>query len=301
MPKRSTDFQRLVALVSKHKSAGSIVTESKFLADKDGREHEVDVVIEGNVAGTPVIISIECTEQERPADDGWVNKMKGKHDRLPTDVLVLYSRSGFTKGAELAAKDFRKHLVTWESLDDKSAETLFRGPLIQKMLAQTVTKMMVALAETGNVPAEEVELYNGTPLFRESGHLIATAEVIANKFLRLPEILSMALRQCEEHHTKFEVSIPQPMEKGDYRMYCSSGQETHLRLIERLVISGKVEAKKSEVSLMHGRLEDIVVAFGKTEYEGKKALFAASKDKTEETKATFDIDGKSFPLQKPPD
>jgi hypothetical protein len=300
MPKRSTDFQRLVAIVSRHKSVGATVTESRFLLDKDGGKHEIDVVVEDKVGGTPVTISIECIEQGRPADDGWVNRMKGKHDRLPTDILVLYSRSGFTRGAVAAAKEFRKRLVTWESLSDGSVEALLNGigTMFAKMLAQTVTKTTVVLR--GETPAEEVELSQTSPIFRESGDVITTAAIMVDTFLRLPHVLSGILRQCEEHYKKFEVRISNPTEGTGNQIYCRRDEFSPLRMIEILKISGLVEMKTSPVPLTHGKLEDTVVAFGKTQHEGKQAIFVASKDEAGETKATLDIEGTSFPLHQPP-
>lgn len=46
--------------------------------------------------------------------------MKGKHDDLPTDVLIRYSRSGFTKGAKEKAETYRKRIVALETLDKVS-------------------------------------------------------------------------------------------------------------------------------------------------------------------------------------
>ena len=89
MPKRTTEFQKLVYLVKKHSAAGSTVTESKFLADSKGKKREVDICIESNIDGIPLIISTECIESKRLATVEWVERMKGKHDDLPTDVLVL--------------------------------------------------------------------------------------------------------------------------------------------------------------------------------------------------------------------
>lgn len=55
----------------------------------------------------------------------WVERMKGKHDDLPTNVL--YSRSGFTKGAKKKAQTYRKGILALETLDARSAERLFGG------------------------------------------------------------------------------------------------------------------------------------------------------------------------------
>src|SRR5580692_12426960 len=127
MPKRPTEFQRVVTLVRQHASAGSVITASKFLLDSKGEKREVDICIEKSIDGVPVTISIECVEGKRPANVEWVERMKGKHDDLPTNVLILYSRSGFTKGAKQKAQTYRKGIVALETLDANSAERLFGG------------------------------------------------------------------------------------------------------------------------------------------------------------------------------
>lgn len=65
---------------------------------------EVDVCIEAEVGGHTVVICIECRDHSRTADVTWVDQMKGKHERLPTNTLVLASRSDFSKRARSAAK-----------------------------------------------------------------------------------------------------------------------------------------------------------------------------------------------------
>jgi hypothetical protein len=44
-------------------------------------------------------VSIECRDRRRKQGVEWVEQMRGKHDRLPTNVLVLVSSSGFTRTA----------------------------------------------------------------------------------------------------------------------------------------------------------------------------------------------------------
>ena len=58
-------------------------------------EREVDVVIRSVVGEHTVVISVECIDQGRPADVNWIEQMLAKHAELPTDRLVLVSRSGF--------------------------------------------------------------------------------------------------------------------------------------------------------------------------------------------------------------
>jgi hypothetical protein len=301
MPKRTTEFQRVVTLVRKHTAAGTEVTPSKFLLDSDGTEHEVDICIESQVDGIRVTISIECTEQKRPADDGWVNEMKGKHDRLPTDILILYSRSGFTRGAKAAAKDFRKRLVALENLDDTSAETLFGGAktLIFKTSAQTVTDTKIGVAASGNLPARQVDLFRHTTIFDHAGHPLATGEVLVNQILHSPKAISEYLRIGQEHHTKFSLHAPSVSEGAGNPIYYRSDNNSALQLIESLIISGTISVQTTPFMLNHGKLEDTTVAWGTVPYEGKQALIVASQDKTGNTKASFDTGERSVELQRP--
>ncbi len=97
MPARSNPFQRLTYLVKRHAAPHATVTESKMLVDPmTGESSEVDICIEQTVGSHDIIVSLESTSTARPSDVGWVDQMKAKHDRLPTNKLVLVSQNGFT-------------------------------------------------------------------------------------------------------------------------------------------------------------------------------------------------------------
>lgn len=94
MPKRSTEFQQLIYLIHHQLEKGAIVTESKMLRDRiTGQEREVDIVIEVGTGNYTITIGVECVEPSRPATVEWIDKMSGKHQSLPTDKLVLVSKS----------------------------------------------------------------------------------------------------------------------------------------------------------------------------------------------------------------
>src|SRR5688572_769882 len=81
------------------------VTESKELLDpRLGANREVDVVVEGPFDGEPVVTSIEVIEHGRRASITWVAQQINKHRTLPTNRLVLVSKSGFTKNGLKAAE-----------------------------------------------------------------------------------------------------------------------------------------------------------------------------------------------------
>ena len=87
-------------LVRQHYAGpGVTVTESKFLHDPDLGPREVDIVVEAEADGDPVVISIEVNEKSRRASVEWVEQQIEKHRRLPTNKLVLVSRAGFSRTA----------------------------------------------------------------------------------------------------------------------------------------------------------------------------------------------------------
>jgi hypothetical protein len=101
MPKRTTPFQAMVRMVREHYVQPHVtITESKFLRDAvTGIEREVDVVIEGELDGEPMVISAEVIEHNRPTTLTWVEQMLRKHRDLPTNRLLLVSKSGFSAKA----------------------------------------------------------------------------------------------------------------------------------------------------------------------------------------------------------
>src|SRR5713101_7310908 len=97
MPRRTNEFQSLIAVIQSHLDPGAAVEESVLLEDRITRtKREVDVCVRGNLAKQPVTVSIECRDHGRTADVTWVEEMNCKHSRLPTNILVLVSHSGFS-------------------------------------------------------------------------------------------------------------------------------------------------------------------------------------------------------------
>jgi len=104
MPQRSNLFQRLVLVLHEALAPEWNVTESKMLLDRaSGELREVDIVASKLVMGHEMLLCIECRDHGRPADVTWVDSMAQKHTDLPTSKLVLWSSSGFTRGAKAKA------------------------------------------------------------------------------------------------------------------------------------------------------------------------------------------------------
>lgn len=133
MPSRTNAKQTVVYLLRKYGAAADVgVTESRLLRDAvTGDDREVDVVIETIVDGDPILISVEVLGRTRPADRPWVEQMVKKHDRLPTNKLILVSWSGFTASARACAtaEGGRISVLTPEQVEEDGVPVTARRPV----------------------------------------------------------------------------------------------------------------------------------------------------------------------------
>jgi hypothetical protein len=151
MPKRTNDFQKLVYLVRVNLAEGATVTESKMLTDRTTkRKREVDVCIEGHVGGHPVIVSVECRDHKRIADVSWVDTMKAKHERLPTNALILASPSDFTPEAHDVAAGYGMQTFSLAAVDEVDFPKLLgaTSSLWTKSVTVTTEKVLVKVLPT---------------------------------------------------------------------------------------------------------------------------------------------------------
>lgn len=120
MPKRSNDFQRLVAAIERQLAPlGAVVTESKLIKEKNSdTEREVDIAIESQVGQHRVLIAVECRDRSRPENLEWIDGLIGKYRDLPVEKVVAVSRSGFTRTATKKAKEVNISTVTLEAAID---------------------------------------------------------------------------------------------------------------------------------------------------------------------------------------
>jgi hypothetical protein len=81
MPRRSNEFQHLVAMLTELSSDGAAVHESVELMEIASTEtREVDVVAIGEVAGHQTVVCIECRDWKRPQTVEWVEQARTKFD-----------------------------------------------------------------------------------------------------------------------------------------------------------------------------------------------------------------------------
>ena len=172
MPKRTNEFQKLVYLVRTNLAGDAKVTESKMLRDRITRkQREVDVCIEGRVGSQPVMVCVECRDHKRPADVQWVDALRTKHERLPTNVLLLASRTGFTPEARRVAESYGIETFALEDVADADFPALIgaHGTLWSKSVSITPTKVTARVPATNQMPEESVVLSQDNLLHLETG------------------------------------------------------------------------------------------------------------------------------------
>ncbi len=95
MPKRTNFFQQLIHYIySEMVPAGFTVTESVLLDQR-----EVDILVEGEVAGTKLRIAVECRDRSRKNDIEWIDCLVGKYLDLDVQKVIAVSNSGFSQKA----------------------------------------------------------------------------------------------------------------------------------------------------------------------------------------------------------
>jgi hypothetical protein len=133
----------------------------------------IEARIEGTVDGEIVNYSIEYCDYKRRATVTWIDAMLKKHERLPTDVLILAARNGFTPETERVAKAHKARLLKFENLKDNKIASLFKeiSSLVGKTFTLTPTPISVELAASDSFDSEVIPARFDTNVVDQSGNL----------------------------------------------------------------------------------------------------------------------------------
>ncbi|WP_328440578.1 hypothetical protein OHA71_32830 [Streptomyces sp. NBC_00444] len=284
MPKRSTPFQAIVRLVRQHYARpGVTVTESKMLLDAvRGIEREVDIVIEGELDGEPMTISVEVIEHGRRASVTWVDEMLRKHRDLPTNLLLLVSKSGFTSSAvaAIAAEAGRVQALTPEVIE-LEGQVIVKHFFVDTMrYVQTGCKLHVRDGGEQVVVVGEP----ATDVYDSTGRLLGPLSYLVQDAMGLDAVRLGLSFEAHNHPDKdqvrgFSVGIPiAPLG------YCLQKSETgELHLIDELIITGDAAVSQTEVPLTLARLGGRVYGSAEAPIAGRPAVWVGTTDLEEQT------------------
>jgi hypothetical protein len=279
MPQRSTPFQAIVRLVRQHfAQAGVTVTESKLLRDAVlDIEREVDIVIEGEFDGEPMVVSVEVIEHGRVATLPWVEQMLGKHRSLPTNRLLLVSKSGFS-GNALAA------------IEREAGRVQALTPELIEVNGEAVVKSFFVDAidynPTGcNVyvrDGDERIVVAGEPLmdvYAEDESFLGPLSYLIQDMVGLDAVRLQLSFEAHQHPEKdlvkaFSINVAMPQLSYHLRQN-ETGQ---LHLIEELEIWGDFAVSQTEVSLTLVKLGGRVYGAAEASIAGCPAVWVGTTD-----------------------
>ena len=161
--------------------------------------------------GHPVIVCVECRDHKRPSDVSWVDAMKTKHDRLPTNALILVSRSGFTQEARAVAEGFGIQAFALSEVDEVDFQTLLssKSSLWTKTMTVTPERVLVRVPQTATLPAEVVASSAG-----HLGSLLGRTRISNARAHRTtdrsPKAYQSLLSEGKEDHKSFEMCREPP-------------------------------------------------------------------------------------------
>jgi hypothetical protein len=230
MPPRTNAFQRLVTLLTATLAGHASVTESAMLEDRvTGELREVDVLVVATTATYKVKLGIEVIAWGRRADTPWVEKMRAKHDNLPTDKLILVSQSGFSDPAQRKAQFYGIETLTV----DEACEADW--PLIAA-LEETgvfeVTTMSFDVAGVCRLDSGQIEQL---PIPTQASFLIPAGQMTMDTFVRtllerdeVCDVVRANLTGSRAHD--FWLSYTEPNGLWRFDSEGKAGQITELRI-----------------------------------------------------------------------
>lgn len=185
MPKRSNEFQRLVAMLTMLKSGGATVHESVEVMEIASQERrEVDVIAFGNVAGHQSAVFIECRDWKRPQNVQWVEQARTKFDDLGANVKILVSSSGFTKTAlAKAARYGIKTITTGEVTPEFVGKVVNSADSAEYWHWVTLVQQAIVVITRDGVTQQQ-ELPGNVPVLYPDGSEASMFEDLVNHVMR---------------------------------------------------------------------------------------------------------------------
>lgn len=262
MPRRTNAFQRLVYLLKQHAASGASVTESRMLVDRiTGAEREVDVCVETSVAGHSLVIGIECRDHGRAlagnrsghADVTWIEQMKCKHERLPTNALVLVSRRGFTAEATRLAAACGIETLALEEQDTNAVDRLLgnTGTIWKNFYQAQPTRVRVEILPLGSSELVVVRCHQTTQLLDAQSQDAGTMDNLVGGLLALTPIRAYFETHGKPEHRYFEFRWTLPSEPG---LFLRKLKPARLERVALLHVIGTVRFDGATFQMRQARL-----------------------------------------------
>lgn len=175
MGKRTNEFQQFVTYIYSKISAPFKVTESAMVPeDGTGTKREIDILLEGSVAGLDVKIGIECRDRSRGETIEWIDGLIGKYARLKMNKIVAVSSQGFSKEAEVKAAQHGIELLTTKEAEEVDWAKEIMKPYFDVMTHQNE----ILFVSTYNAQGKEISSTNIDPETHKAVHRDHLSEAV---------------------------------------------------------------------------------------------------------------------------
>ena len=267
MPRRSNEFQHLVAMLTALSSDGAAVHQSVELMEiVSGEPREVDVVAIGEVAGHQTVVCIECRDWKRPQTVEWVEQARTKFDDLGANVRVLVSSSGFTKTAlAKAARHAIKTITPGEITPEFVGKVVNSADRAQYTHWITYPHKGEVVITSGGY-TQQIELPPEFSIFYADGSVATTFEDLVRFVTR--HHTRTHEDQWEEALGKRHVAVgdsPEPRYNGQnvyIRGNSTSTGEEELFEIANVIVTFHAERSVAVVPLTHGEFDGTYYSTG---------------------------------------
>jgi len=270
------------------------------------------VWITSSVAGHEFYIGIEASRTARKADIEWVEQMISKHEDLPTDKLLLYSGSGFTKNA---ADKAARHNVGVISLTDATDDEHIERSILTAIAHADhafigITPLRIAVSVVLSdasltwfwAPAD-MPLYFADGSKYELALLDCLMKLVDNSF----DVVMSQVKQLRVtgQATKLIRAEWQPLTVDvDGQTRQLHGLQTlvrppELHAINRVGLEGRLDIHGGTLSLSEGNLGGVRVAYGEVAAFGVPGVMVASDDAGASRVTVRLSDGRSSDLNVP--
>jgi hypothetical protein len=277
MPRRSTPFQAIVYLVREHYAGpGVTVTESKLLPDPIVGEREVDIVVEAEADGDPVVISLEVNQKGRPASVEWVEQQIGKHSRLPTNKLVLVSRAGFSRRAltKVASEAGKVEAIQPE------IATVDGEPVVKRLFADSISPNPTrcgVYVQGDDGKRVEVVCEPETSIHDAHGALLGPLAFLVQEAAALESVGRWMIAEAHDHPEREDLNVFQlGLAVGGLGYHLKREDTGALHRIVALEIWGDLTYRQDEVALTLSRLGDRVYAAGEASLVGRPVVWVGT-------------------------
>jgi hypothetical protein len=276
----------VVNFVRKHwAQPGVTVAESKFLYDAQSQiDREVDIVIEGTFDGEPVVTSVEVIEHGRPATIEWVEQQISKHRYLPTNRLVLVSKSGFSRNARnrVAVEGGWVDAVTPQAVEKDGR------PVVKSLFIGNIQMKPSSCRLYVQPPGEEIKPINAPAdlnIYDSDGALLGIAVELAAEIMSLDFVREKMFKDARNHPERADLKS---FEFGavvinlGYYLHWDASDELHP--LAGIEIEGEFVFSQDELSFSVNDMANLRYGVGEAPIMGHSAVWVATTD--EETQTT---------------